>query len=111
MTYETKTGLPLGRFQEMARKQRNVCGICHRPEPLGRLVIDHDHVTGFVRGLLCRKCNVGLGMFEDDPQRMQAAARYVKAHAARSAVIRESCVLPSDSRMADLVKYHQSEGA
>jgi hypothetical protein len=46
----------------------------------GRWHIDHDHVTGQVRGLLCNNCNRGIGYFGDDPQVMTAAARYVATH-------------------------------
>lgn len=41
--------------------------------------IDHDHVSGMVRGGLCNNCNTGLGMFADDPVRLQRAVSYLGA--------------------------------
>lgn len=52
----------------MVETQRGLCAICGKPPSITRthwtLVVDHDHVTGKVRGLLCRKCNADLGIFE-----------------------------------------------
>lgn len=56
---------------------QKVCEVCGQPQP-GGLFIDHDHVTGAYRGLLCANCNVGLGMFADDPQRLHDAAKYLE---------------------------------
>jgi hypothetical protein len=47
--------------------------------------IDHDHAKqkgepGFIRGLLCKKCNTAIGMLEDSPERAQLAALYLGAH-------------------------------
>lgn len=49
------------------------CDICGRE---GQHV-DHDHLTGMHRGLLCRTCNVGLGYFRDDPRILRRASAYL----------------------------------
>ncbi len=62
-----------------------ICGLCGTGQ---RLDIDHDHLCcpgqrscgKCVRGFLCRPCNVGLGMFGDDPARLRAAAEYIERH-------------------------------
>lgn len=61
--------------------QGEACAICRDPiEVEGKGVhVDHDHVTGRVRGLLCQRCNHGLGLFKDDVARLLSAAAYLKA--------------------------------
>jgi len=72
-------GLTLERHRELLASQSGRCAIC------GRLMsephVDHDHATGKVRELLCVRCNVGLGYFEDAGSLLRAAA-YLKKHAA-----------------------------
>ncbi len=57
------------------------CGICKRkPSNLARLVLDHDHKTGKVRGFICSQCNVALGMVGDSPERLRQLAAYLESH-------------------------------
>lgn len=57
--------------------QNDRCAICAAPGP-GDL--DHDHVTGRIRRLLCQRCNHGLGLFRDDPFLLRMAAHYLDSH-------------------------------
>lgn len=74
-------GLTFLQFEKMQQAQANCCAICKRPAATVRseqLMIDHDHKTGQVRGLLCEPCNLGLGGFRDDPKRLRAAIAYLE---------------------------------
>ena len=59
-------GISLATWNELFKKQKGRCTICSRNQSkLKReLVTDHDHITGKVRGLLCRDCNRNLGWYE-----------------------------------------------
>jgi hypothetical protein len=71
-------GLTEEAFQVLVEVQNNKCAICRQDlgEGMNRCV-DHDHVTGRVRGLLCRTCNLGLGYFKDSVQNLQSAQEYL----------------------------------
>ena len=70
-------GLSLEQFRAILARQKHACGICRRSDR--PLCVDHDHVTGKVRGFLCRKCNFGLGCYEDNPSYTRAATAYLEA--------------------------------
>lgn len=55
-------------FDELLQKQGGVCAVCKNPNNVeGReLSVDHCHSTGTIRGLLCQKCNVALGLLNED---------------------------------------------
>ena len=67
-------------FDRMLSTQGHRCAICRTDDPRGhgQWHIDHDHVTGDVRGLLCTDCNTGIGSLKDDPDVLVAAAEYVR---------------------------------
>lgn len=67
-------------YTTLLRMQKNRCAICGRDqEEVGkRFGVDHDHKTGNIRGLLCTKCNSGLGNFNDDVSVILLAAYYLK---------------------------------
>ena len=74
-------GLSAEQFNAMRDRQGGRCLICGCV-PEKTLHIDHNHGTGAVRGLLCGKCNVGLGLFGDNPTRLERAAAYLSQYAA-----------------------------
>ena len=70
-------------YEAMKEQQRGLCAVCGgdavvRADSDGELVVDHDHATGAVRGLLCTLCNTGLGAFRDSPVLLAAAVDYLR---------------------------------
>ena len=61
-------GMLIGEYDKLFQQQNGCCAICGKPhEPKGRfkhMGVDHCHLTGRIRGLLCFKCNHQLGWFE-----------------------------------------------
>lgn len=74
-------GLELTDLERMISEQGGACAICRRTliRTRKQTHVDHDHATGRVRGVLCNRCNKGLGYFEDDPAALATAAQYVGA--------------------------------
>lgn len=81
-----KYGLDDEQFNKMLESQGGLCACCgkiledgwaqnHKPN---KLVVDHDHVTGQVRGLLCTMCNKGLGLLGDNIEGLEKALAYLK---------------------------------
>jgi hypothetical protein len=72
-------GITLEEFNRMEKEQGGVCAICASPPRHNRaLSVDHNHLTGKIRKLLCQNCNAALGMFKDDPERLIRAADYLR---------------------------------
>ena len=80
-------GITVDDYYRMLENQGGGCAICGTFVPSQRkrkfiktemFFVDHCHSTGKVRGLLCAKCNRGLGYFEDNPSRLEMAAVYLK---------------------------------
>lgn len=62
-------------YDRLVAKQNGCCASCG--EQTDALVVDHDHSTGKVRGLLCHPCNKALGFLRDDPSRIQRLYSYL----------------------------------
>lgn len=73
-------------YQALLTKQGGVCAICGTDDP-GRkgkhFHIDHCHQTNIIRGLLCTRCNVGLGYFKDSADLLEAATKYLRRYPVR----------------------------
>jgi hypothetical protein len=60
-------------------QQNNVCALCKQPFTSSKFThIDHDHKTHQIRGILCHKCNSGLGLFNHDKQKLLQAIDYLE---------------------------------
>lgn len=75
-----KYGLSLNDYEALSKQQRNACAICetHREDLSKPLFVDHNHSTKKVRGLLCMSCNIALGNFQDNPEILDMAIRYLE---------------------------------
>lgn len=71
-------GITVEDYQRLLQSQEGLCAICRLPPGDEVLHVDHDHVTGKVRGLLHSNCNRGLGLFCDNPEALRRAAEYVE---------------------------------
>jgi hypothetical protein len=88
--YQLKTsfGICLSEYNYLLEKQAGKCAICGEKESIIKngkiqdLSVDHDHETGVVRGLLCYRCNTGIGKLRDDPELLRIAADYIETSSA-----------------------------
>lgn len=79
-------GITVAEYDHLLAKQGGKCAICGSADPRGRkgakryFGVDHCHITGVVRGLLCMPCNTGIGNLGDSPAVVSAALAYLLAH-------------------------------
>lgn len=86
--FKRRYGITIEDYDRMLAEQDGKCALCHQPparifRKTGKvqdLAVDHDHATGDVRALLCTDCNTMLGLAEDSPDRLRAAAAYLERH-------------------------------
>jgi len=74
-----KFGITYQDYMDMLEKQNNKCAICETDMSIKKLVIDHDHKTGKIRGLLCNPCNTAIGSLGDSLKNINNAAKFLKA--------------------------------
>ncbi|MEN3271285.1 MAG: hypothetical protein V7636_46 [Actinomycetota bacterium] len=77
---KARYGITAAEADRMREEQGGLCAIC-RERPADH--VDHDHVTGQTRRLLCFNCNGGLGQFHDDTELLRAAISYLEEHQPR----------------------------
>lgn len=75
---KTRFKLSVEEYLIILERQKQVCKICMKDNNGKNFAVDHDHKTGTIRGLLCQKCNIGLGMFDDNIGFLEAAIVYLK---------------------------------
>ena len=73
-------GITKADYDQMLAVQGGRCAICNEPPAKGRLHVDHDHVTGAVRKLLCKPCNGMIGYAKDSPDILRRGAEYIEKH-------------------------------
>jgi hypothetical protein len=78
MTIRQKYGITLDDYISMFESQEGVCAICKELEYGKLLVVDHDHSSGRVRGLICYRCNNGLGSVKDSIETLVSMIDYLE---------------------------------
>ena len=83
------TGVSRKEYEELLANQKGVCAICSGSniDPKRKLSVDHDHKTGLVRGLLCTKCNFGVGYFDDNLELLDKAKTYLVANLSKKGIV------------------------
>jgi hypothetical protein len=74
----SRSGLTLAELHEFRKRHDHRCAICGRAD--GMMVVDHDHHTKKLRGLLCQSCNTAIGLLGESPDRFASALSYLEVH-------------------------------
>jgi len=78
---KAKFGVDKEFYDALLVEQEGKCAICGTTDSgskHGVFSIDHCHTNGHIRGLLCKECNTGLGMFKDNIESLKKAAEYLQ---------------------------------
>jgi hypothetical protein len=101
--WKKKFGLTLADYGRMVIAQGNKCAICKCEETqkgrgggIKALAVDHDHVTGKVRGLLCAHCNASMGMLKENRDTLLSMIRYLDKYSETQHVVTTLTVVPSE---------------
>lgn len=70
-------GITIDEYNSILEKQGGVCKICGGVDKHKSLAVDHNHTSGEVRGLLCERCNRGIGLLQDSEVLLRRAADYL----------------------------------
>lgn len=103
-----KFGITPEQYKATLKDQDYRCAICeeHADNFDRSFAVDHDHVTGRIRGLLCLKCNTGLGCFDDKKSLVYTAYHYL-CHSKASGLTQDKTLLaplPCETEMVSIVK-------
>lgn len=74
-----KFGLTIADYDALAKEQNGVCAICGGVNRDRSLAVDHDHDNGIIRGLLCGRCNMAIGLMSDNADILRKAALYIES--------------------------------
>jgi len=80
LTLRNLYGITLEEYNKLYKTQKGLCLGCNEPDKDRQLSVDHDHLTDKIRGLLCRNCNVVLGLIEDKPNTLIRLRDYLIKH-------------------------------
>lgn len=75
-----RIGWTVDEFEQVNQEQEGRCAVCRGLPKENVLDADHDHKTSKRRGLLCRRCNLALGLLDDDIVRIEKLASYLKGY-------------------------------
>jgi hypothetical protein len=82
--YQNRYGISLEKYEEKLKEQDYSCAICGSKhtsnDRMKRLVVDHNHNTGQVRGLLCHACNVAIGAAKEQEDILMACISYLRSY-------------------------------
>lgn len=74
--YLTRYGISLSDYENLYKKQNGKCAICKNKLEKG--VVDHNHTTGEVRGILCNSCNTAIGLAKENPEILSNMIEYIQ---------------------------------